>query len=461
MEPYEVDHFNTTIHHTVQYQMLQERIVALGNYTTKSLELGNDDVKTIAHLYRVWLEYFVTHHTSLMEIQDLPVPIGRIFTGLQIFTELTRLFYLEQIPLIRMLPDYVPVTLEEDTRNPLWVVVYKSFDISDQYEAKEEKDTNVEDRLVHVKRVWSTDIAYMTQSEIVLLIFFLGQMLGSPRLDCIGEFRTISSAVWLRAAVLMQEYHDEKTLDEPTMRVAHDGAFLANRAFMGLVSIYMGEIARRFYEQDLKREIVIDAVRVERVRAWLTHVVKTMSSDVFTDLWVKTAEETYAYAGDKTWYKFYYPTGVYTLGECLLQLRPHLYRRYFSERNMNQAVLTNVDLYPAFMLRVVDSFIGVQTKGIVKWHDAVVIHSHEIALSAYNMSTDKCPLIVQPVSIYQAYDRGRMIRNGDGTISTALAHWFYLLRSRYNGQLHGNSLTTLVDQVLGSGIGSGTSDFIL
>lgn len=440
LEPYDVDYFDEKTHYTVQFERQQERLKALGTFTTACLRAGQSETRQVNHLYNVWLDHFVTHHAHLMELRMHP-RLGTTFFGLQVFVELTRLFYLSQQPLMQLFPEHVPVSLEQDTKHPSWVVAFKSYDISDQYEEKEEQDTNVEDRLVRMKAVWSKDIAAMSQSETVMLTFYLSQMLATLQQPCVDEFRTIATALWHRMAVLMQEYHDETVLDEPTMRhVLGPNRCCANRTYMGLVSIYMGEVARRVYYLDNKRERILDLPRQEDgMRIFLLDMIRHMSSDVFRDVWLKTANKRYNFAGDKYWYAFYYPTGVYNLSECLLQLRPHLYRRYHSERNVQQSVIVNVDEHPEFVLDALDTYLSVQTQGAVKWHEAVVVYSHEIPLSAYNMTTNKCPLLVQVMATFLAYDQGHVARAA--TVTQALVHWFYLLRTRYNSTLHGVDLS--------------------
>lgn len=491
--PFDIDHFDDTLDFRSAYKNLFLSITRLGQYTTELLqqcveederhliESAKEDSylrttfvsekevreKTLK-LFHVWQEYFVIH-TELMHETQMFVIEGkkvRITLGVHIFTELTRLNYLLERP--RLMVDMYEEEMQslENTHHPSWIEIVNSFDISKQYEEKEDKDAEVESRLVALKTLWKRPVMRYTQTQIQMVILFLTQQLNEVKSDSIIEFKRVFEWLWLRIAEIQQEIHTQDVLDDESMRVLINpkaSLYCANKDFGIFISFYFGEILRRFfyYEMLSKKKLEIGGLefRVElgiitpKVKSWVECVVNFFAEEAFIDLYVESCVESYAFVGDDKWFKYIWPQKVHSRAACLAELRPHLYRRFFSESRASRAsILSSINtshVSRSFVFKAISQYIQIKLGGAsaVKWYDGVVIHSHEIHMSSYNLRSNLAPFLLQVFSTYWAYDQGCVWKSDN--FYESLAVWFHLLRTRYQSTLFGHDLTRFVDAAIG------------
>jgi hypothetical protein len=491
--PFSIDHFDDTLNFRTAYKNLFASITRLGQYTTELLQqcleederhfieserednylrttfVSEKEVKErTLKLFNAWLEYFVVHTELMHEIQMFVIEGKkvRITLGVHIFTELTRLNYLLERP--RLMVDMYEEEMQslENTHHHSWIEIVNSFDISKQYEEKEDKDAEVESRLVALKTLWKRPVMYYTQTQVQMVILFLTQQLNEVKSDSMVEFKRVFEWLWLRIAEIQKEIHTQDVLDDESMRVVVDtkeSLYCANKDFGIFVSLYMGEMLRRFfyYEMLSKKKIEIEGLesrihlksQIDKCRLWVESVVNFFAEEAFVDLYVESCAESYAFVGDDKWFKYIWPQKVHSRAACLAELRPHLYRRFFSESRASRAsILSSINtshVSRCFVFKAISQYIQIKLGGAsaVKWYEGVVIHSHEIYMSSYNLRANLAPFLLQVFSTYWAYDQGCVWKSDD--FYESLAVWFHLLRTRYQSTLFGHDLTRFVDAAIG------------
>lgn len=491
--PFDIDHFDDTINFRTAYKTLFESIVRLGvhnyellkqcaeederhekemqeedNYLRTTFVSEVEQQQSLRKLYSVWLEYFVTYTESMREVQMYIMDGKKIKTtlGLHVFTELTRLNYLINRP--RLMVDMYEEEMQslEKTRHPFWIVAASSFDISGQYEEKEDKDADVESRLLIWKALWSRPIMRYSQVQVEMVILFLTQQLNEVTSESVVEFKSIVDWLWLRICELQKELHPKNILDSEHMRqlvlnTDEGPLFSASKDFGVFVTYYMGEICRRLYYYELLSKRCITQsdlntnlkTKVEKCKAWIEHVIHFFAEEAFTDLYVESCADAYAFVGDDYWFKYSNAQKVHSRAACLAELRPHLYRRYFSEsRASRESILSSINtshISRSFVLKAISQYIQIKLGGAsaVKWYQGVVLHSNDIYMSAYNLRANMAPFLLQVLSTYWAYDQGRVWKCDD--FYESLAVWFHLLRTRYNSTLFGHDLSRFVDAAIG------------
>lgn len=498
--PFTIDHFDEEVHHTTAFRKFNARINNLGTLTTEYLNLcadedylyekqvdetGDNDLlrttfmssvehqKQLRSLYEKWAEELIATGEEMTEIrenvttyeEDNEVKTRKIrgTHGLHVFTEVTRLFYLINRPrLIFQEEDERERQTLANTRHPLWIEIYRSFDITTQYQAKEDKDKIVEDTREQIKKLWNCPVYRYRQTEVILIVLFLTQQLNDVKQECIEEYRSVFHAVWLRISVLIQEYHDDTVLNDPLMRVQDpdqpQGTFVANRNFNVFNSIYVSEVMRRFFYYDLlsKRPMQLPAAWnakqfVPSIKLWIERIVNGLPDEAFVDMHFDMCSTSYKFVGDMTWFKFQSAQAVYSINSALLKLRPHLYRKYFSEEQITKkSVLESINTCHASRLTifsVISSYIQIKMgTDEVQWYKGVVIHSDEIRMSHYNLSANRAPLILQVFSSYWAYDQKEVYMTDD--FFETIAVWFLLLKNRYNSLLLGHDCSPIAEEAL-------------
>lgn len=493
--PYEIDHLDDTIHHTTEFARFYERIDNLGKFTTKCLNRCVEEDESfekkqadffqfkesfvskpamqekLTKLYNVWSEFYIINIESMKEIRNdtltqtidpetLKARKLRLTAGHHVFTEISRLFYLIQRPrLLAEELDAERISLK-NTKHNMWISILNSFDITDQYEEKEDKDVEVETLQAQMHAMWGKPIQSYTQTEVVLLIFFLTQQLNAIPCDCILEYRSVFEETWIRAAVLMQEAHKGDILTDIKMRVSIDvdDLFIANRMFGTFVSFYMGEIMRRFFYYDLlsKRPMALTKEElpeniVNKVHAWIHSFIDSFADEAFIDMYVTNASDAYNFVGDEKWFKYAYPNEVFSRAACLAKFRPHLYRRYFSEERITKNLLMeNVKsshVARTYIFKAITNYIQMKTGNTdIKWDSAVVIHSDEIQMSAHVLEAKKRPLMLQVLSSYYCYYELNVYITDD--LFEALGVWVYLLNKYCNNSLHGYDLSAFIKDLV-------------
>ncbi len=501
--PFEVNHFDPDISYEEAFYVEAERVQNLANYVTTCVRLcGDEDAKferentgggvkstivsrpqirtQICKLYDIWLEHMIEYCEPLQEVKDYEMedeldPItfkARRFkhsSGMQVFTELTRLFYLKERPILLSEFDFpeemLRLSMMKDTS---WVKIVQTFDISDQYEAKEDKDDEVESRLVEIKAMWDKPILEYTQAEVVIIILFLVQQLNEVKEECIDEFRSVFNMVWIRVAQFMIHLHPKEVLNEPNMysktemKEKETELYTIHRNFYMFVAIYMTPILRRFFYHKLFYNIRYKNENTpapygeftpELIKNWVEKMIHGFAEEAFVDLYVDHCAEAYKFPGDELWYKYCYPNKIASVPAYLAQMRPHLYRRYFSESQASKkSVLAAVnDSYIArfFVLKAISTYIQIKT-GIteIKFYDACAIQSMELNISYYTMTSNRCPLIVQAFSTYWAYNEKTFFPTNN--VYETIGIWFNLLKSFYESKLHGFTMKRFIKEILPS-----------
>lgn len=426
-------------------------------------------------LYNRWCLFYITKYQQMSEIETLTM-VGELepgtnkdrkvkaSLGINVFTEITRLYTLRSKSRIGANQF---VSLNDNTLHKSWISIARSFDISEQYEPKEDKDINVETRLARIRSIWDSPILSFTQSEVIMMTFFLTQQINDVvQGQCFDEFKVVFELVWIRCGMLTQEAYTEGVLDDPKMRVQvevePEPLFIFNRSFAAFCCFYMGDILRRFYYYDLLRQRACSPEELPpnlpalagHTKAWLERIIKELPEEAFTDAYTDNADDGYNFPGDDLWFKFYKPKEVPSRALCLMAFRPHLYRRFFSEaRTSKQAVLDAVataHIARLFVLKSIATYVQLKTGGNyeIKWYDGVVINSKDIEGSDYMLQSNQCPLIVQIFSSYCAYDRSQVFMSDN--LYEVIAVWFYWLQVRYESQLHGNSFEFFIEKAIGA-----------
>lgn len=505
--PVDIDCFDTRAHHSTVFKSLFERIAYLGGTTTeylkrcaqedtaydsdvsRALDAGEADaffgitkvtfvgeeahVKCLRKLFDAWFVFFLEHWEVMHDVNswtiedefqagtNKPLKI-RTTIGTSVFTELTRLFYLLHRPQIVMEMAQEHVTLSA-LQHDLWISIERTFDISNQYQEKEDRDQTVESRLLLLRQMWERPIIEYSQSECVLLLFFLTQQINSLKQTCIDEFHMVAHALWFRLGHLVQKSWPDNVLDEPSFRVhvAQVDAYLCNRDFMTFISFYMGEIMRRFYYFDLTSSktglfsATLSADQIEalgaHVKLWVERFVGEMPDEAFRDMYTENCNEAYNYPGDDRWFKYKWPIKVHTRSECIRLLRPHLYRLYHSEdRTTKRMCLLQVQeshTSRTFVLKALNSYIHTKSGGThIDWFGRSVIFSRQVAAAQYELMSNESPQLVQILSSFWAYDRKELFMTDN--IFVTIGVWFLVLYHRYKGRFYGNPLDFFIQEAI-------------
>lgn len=462
---------------------------------------SNYERTRLRRIFQSWQESFVMCIESMREIRHHTLSKNVFGTdadgkqrklkatfGMHVFSELTRLNVLlnrpaimdeqnnvDTIPLHELTTDdYMLMLSLKRTQHPLWISVINTYDISALYETKEDPDGEVEALLIKMKAMWPKPIMQYTQTEICQIVFFLTQQLNEiptmPNADGVSlmdEYRSIFNAVWLRAGHIMQELQPIDVMDDPVMRQqVLDGYFSFNRNFATFCSFYMGEIMRRFFYYDaiaqnkLALGLGLGDIGKQLGKAAADWVVKIVdgvngvggfADEAFEDLYHGVNSDGYKFVGDDGWFKFMWPQKIHSRGACITAFRPHLYKRFYSEAQLNKrAVLNNAKtshVARLFVFKAIDEYIKIKVPN-VHWVNAVVIANSGIELSAYMLEseTSLAPVLLQVFSGYWAYDKGRVWICDD--VYESIGVWFWLLMTRYKCVLFERDLTEIVREVI-------------
>lgn len=487
--PVDVDHFDDNVHFTTAYKVLFERIVCLGKFTTEYItrafkeddehaRLTEQDKFAAKHtfvsqpmentklsrLFDAWREYYIIHMESMREIHIFIIEGKKVRTsiGIHVFTELTRLNMLLQRPRLMVSLYEEEMQSLENTHHPSWVQIVNSFDISSQYEEKEDKDVEVEHRLQVLKDLWKKPILLYTQVQAQMVILFLTQQLNEVKSDSLFEFKAVFEWLWIRIGQLQSEPWGSDILDDPEMRIElskAQGLFAANRDFAAFVFFYMGEISKRFFYYDMltKRPIpnTFPLLKEQTIacQKWIQHIVGFFAEEAFTDVYTEICNDSYSFVGDDQWFKYKWPLKVHSRAACLAELRPHLYRRFFSESRASRALVLNAiqtsHTARLFVFKAISQYIQIKMGGAseVKWYNGVVIHNDDIYMSTYNLRANMAPFLLQVFSTYWTYYGGYVWKSDD--FYETLAVWFNVLREHFSSHLFEYDLTPFVDAAIG------------
>lgn len=476
-------------HFTWQYcrQALQEEGNRLELFQRGVLEFPPSFMETDARakqcvqiLLSRWTEFYVQHMAAMREIQNLKLgPQGRAYSttmGAHVFYEISRLHWLRERPRAalewentQLIEDLIASNYDmlfslEHTKGDAWISIMNSLQ-NDQAKAEDEAEHAVAARELKERTLsmWRKPISRYTMSETRTLAMFLTQYLNDVR--DVEEYARVFRILWLRCTDLsVSEYRKEEwptTLDEDEFRSINPetGVGVASRRYAVFCSYYLGEVTRRFFHHEelspnrfqaaaLPSPELLGRMR-SRMHAWIHYIVQSFAEEAFEEMYMSIVtgdEGGYAYPGDSGWFRYAYPQRMPSRGAIVTTLRPHMYRRFFSEAQVDRRLVVDhpSHLSRLFVLRAVDEHIKI-THPRVEWLN-VVIDNDGIEMSAYALKGDLAPLLVQAFSSYWLYHRGEVYPTDD--LFTSLALWWWFLREHHASRLNGVDLSDFMAETL-------------
>lgn len=452
-----------------------------------------------------WSTALFTHHGLMREVRHYDGKHDAL--GMHVFLELTQLnaqlarpaLLVERENLATIEPElltqggahYDMLFSLAKTTHPLWLEVFASFECPPLKPAKtrggeeeEEDDGSAGDRErikqlhARMQQLWQRPILEATQREVRLIIFFLTQQLRQlPTCNALlmSEYRRVFNLTWLRIASLTDRCLPGSVLDDElvsedgknevleTMRqpVGITGLYAFNRDFAMFCFFYMSEIHRCFYHYDiLKTRPPLRGFDASALAAktyeWLTRVVMAYADDSFEDMYtIKAVPEGYHFVGDDDWFRYAWPNSVHSRGACVTQIRPHLYRSFYSEANLSKrVVLSNAThgdyVATLFVMQALHEYLRIQTPR-VSWLSGCVVDASGIDQSAYMLSNSLCPVLIQVVSFYWVYcpreGQGPMVHVCDN-IYEAIGVWFWVLHTHFRDRLYDVDMSIYMKEVL-------------
>ncbi len=226
--PFELDFFSgETENFRTQFRRIFERIQSLGRLTTDywrrcmiedeqfnakidraeeaAVAMDESPVTFVSsssvqarlnELFQAWQLNLIGNMESMREIRHYSLKVVHFgedehghpkklknTLGMHVFFEMTRLFglmnrprLLEEMDTIATIPaehlapkdNYDMLMSLSDTKHPIWISIFGTYDISALYKEKEAKDDEVEAALVKIKSMWSRPIMEYSQSEVRL-----------------------------------------------------------------------------------------------------------------------------------------------------------------------------------------------------------------------------------------------------------------------------------------------------
>lgn len=324
-----------------------------------------------------------------------------------------------------------------------------------------ETDDSAREVLKRLRDMWEKPILLYSQSEVRTLLMFMSEQQGAlPTVDrtAMSEFRRAMRLMWVRTAELSALSGDDNSHDEPDLSVACSGGVrAASRHWLVMCSTYMIQLERRLFLDTLLRSHLLRDLPSEQdirpmrdaVRAWCEHLMTLMPEDAISSSLENSTREGFAFGGDDTWFSYQWPTRMNTRGAVVTALRPHLYRRFYSEESLPTSALlrANTPTTRNFMLRLIDEQLRSLVPGS-RWYDGCVIDADLFESNKKKLLASMGPTLVQATSSYWVCDDGRVHCTDDLYASVAL--WMWILRTRYNGRLCGVDFNAALDAVLPS-----------
>lgn len=510
-QPYRVDLFsNENDNFRIQYRRLYESIERLSEHIQhlydRALDEDErgivtdtfmDEPENRAHvdqLFEMWQDAFMDQIESAREIRSYKLQVGpeksvtlRSTIGVDIFYELTRLYYLKHRTTLIVEEDNLRnwdveelggaenyallFSLETNTQHRCWVGIVNSFEVPPPAAGEEAPEDHVVTQKQKMDALWRKPIMQFTQSEVRLLIMFLSQMMNELPAAAVVEFKRVFHICWLRVAALSREHWEPSVLDDdaydptqntykPLRRQQQNGLYSVNRECLVFYTYYMGEMMRRLYHYDMLVKFPIPPLSADyllelrtRTEQWVQRVVNTIPDDAFDEMYDKMKSDGYSFLGaDNLWFSYFYPTKTCNRNATITVLRPHLHARYFSEMQVTkESVLkmARIDNYTArlFVFRAIQEFLHVRIQRC-KWMDAVVVCSEgiELADDLLDAETQPAPVLLQVVASFWPYYRGCVYQTDD--VYEQIGVWFWLLREHYNSTLFDVDLSEFVNQIV-------------
>lgn len=479
--PSEFDQFKGKIR--TAHVRINEQIDKLGKLTTYFIRRCFEEDENLKYttfisghtaelkgLFEAWKAFFMEHFDAMVEICHLKT-VKRVFTitlGSHIFGELTRIFLLMNRPNLILIDTEEEMESLEKTTHSSWVKLYNLYDISGLYTEdeikKDDKDENAqlaEAQMEMTKLMWIKPIYRYTQAQAMHLAIMLTHQLANLRVDCLQEFRVLFEQLWVRCGLLLQEGHNEKTLDVPHMRaevVKQKDLFVCNRDFYVFITYYLGSTMRRleYFEMLKKRQIKELPMELPeltmRVKKWVHGFVANFADEAFEDMYVKSCVDSYGFIGDDLWFKYKYGKKVHSRGTTLEQLRPHMYRRYHTEDTATKEIVLQTvgesHISAAFILEAISAYIQMRFSTI-NWLQAVIVSIDDVTseTTAAALMKAKCPYLLQVLSGYWIYYQTEIYICDN--IYESIALWFYLLQHKYASKLHGIDFSYYINEAIG------------
>lgn len=512
-QPYRVDLFDDEKgNFRTQYRRLFDSVEALSDHIQHLYDIVldedehnivtdtyMDDAENRAHveeLFEKWHDAFMDQIEQAREIRCYKLKVGpektvtlRTTIGVDIFYELTRLYYLKHRTTLIVEEDNLRnyshdelggaenytllFSLERHTQHRCWVGIVNSFEVPAK--ADEPPEDHVVAQKQKVDALWRKPIMQFTQSEVRLLIMFLSQMMNELPAAAVPEFKRVFHICWLRVAALSREHWEPEVLDDdaydptqnaykPLRRQQANGLYSVNRECLVFYAYYMGEMMRRLHHYDMLVRFPIaetaalgeDYLRQLRASTeeWVQRVVNTIPDDAFDEMYDKMKSDGYSFLGaDDMWFSYFYPTKTCNRNTTITVLRPHLHARFFSEMQVTkESVLkmARIDNYTArlFVFRAIQEFLHVRIQRC-KWMDSVVISSEGIEMSDDLLSepdSQPAPVLLQVLASFWPYYCGCVHQTDD--LYEQIGLWFWLLREHYNSTLFDVDLTEFVNQIV-------------
>lgn len=445
----------------------------------------NARVKQCVHLLlSQWTEFYVENMASMREIQNIKLGEGRPYPttlGAHIFYEMSRLHWLREFPAAalewentQLIDDLIPQNYNvlfslAHTKSDAWIQIMTSLQEGQSTKINDETEHAVSARELKERmlNMWNKPISQYTMSETRALAMFLTQYLNDVQESQMEEYARVFKILWLRCTeIMVSEYQGTwtDTLDESefTSLKTPKGPGVANKRYAVFCSFYLGEITRRFFHREelASNRFAVDKLPppelLERMRArmmaWTLHIVDSFAEEAFEEMYMSIVtgdEGGYAYPGDGSWFRYAFPQNVPSRGAIVTALRPHMYRRFFSEIQVNRQLVVKQcaisHLSRLFVLKAVDEHIKI-THARVEWINGVVIDNDGIEMSAYALKGNLAPLLVQVFSNYWVYHDGYVYPTDD--IFTTLSLWWWLLREHHDSKLYKVDLSDFMHEIL-------------
>lgn len=456
----------------------------LDEFPVSFMESNARAKQCVQTLLSQWTQFYVQNMELMREIQTLKLEEGRppyvTTLGGHAFYEISRLHWLRDRPRATLEWENTQLIDEADlvprnydvlfglthTESDAWIAVMNSLQ-EEQAKPTDEAEHAVAARELKERtlNMWRKPISRYTMSETRILAMFLTQYLNDVR--DMTEFGRVFRILWLRCTDLsVSEYPKEQwlaTLDEDEFRAVNSqGRGVANRRYAVFCSFYLGEVMRRFFHHEelspnrfsaneLPAPELLGRMRT-RMFNWIHYIVKSFAEEAFEEMYmsiVTSDEGGYAYPGDSGWFRYAYPQRMPSRGAMVTTLRPHMYRRFFSEIQVERRLVVNASehshLARLFVLRAVDEHIKI-THPRVDWLTGVVIDNDGIEKSAYLLKGELSPLLVQVFSNYWLYHNGQVYPCDD--LFTTLALWWWFLREHHESRLYDADLSAFMGETL-------------
>ena len=388
---------------------------------------------------------------------------------------------------------------------------------SEEQKEDEEEIQQMRNLLEQMQVLYNKPVFQYTQTEIVMALKFLSYYINDiPTIaikmpdynldatgktlvttDAVYETRMFFDALFTRNSLFFCEAMTENELNDEDLRTRvivtsdrglekeeeeeeeeeEEDYYQPNRLYTAFTSFYMGVMLRRFYYYDQLKDNRFDLLldfdlleedlnhAAKKLENWLLDIAKKMPEESIMDIYADVCDEVYNFPGDDRFFTFKYPRKVRSTVAYLQWMRPALAKQFHAEGNVSiQSIFSSVHrshVSRFFIICLLNTYLKIQRQ--IKWMGAVLVNNTGFELSSHRLMANICPLLVQPLSRYWAYDGGKVYQCD--SIYESISIWFLLLKTRYNSKLHGVGLEPFIkiiwpDQQRASGIDAESNQVI-